>query len=740
MKKLFTSVFALAAVLLANSSCSGDEWTEAPVSDNEIAVTFTAQLENAVATRAIGDGTTAKYLTFAVFKAGDNTMGSEVAALRQEVEVKADLTATVETRLVKGQTYNFAFWAQSESVANATEKGVGTYYNIADMANIQVLYTDLTANKEARDAFYAVRKNLTVNGPIAETITLKRPFAQVNVGTMIGSLAEATKAGSTIKQSKMTFSNVATKLDLYTGAATETGELACTLANIVESEPSDKAGDLKDVAGVDYEYLSMIYILVPDAAPGTGKQLVDCKLTLADNAGTTINAFDIPNVPVQRNWRTNIIGDILSSSVSFSIIIDPKFDNDHNYITNEELAYVLANGGTYTLKQDEEIVNRTDADGKEIPLHITSSVVINLNGHKLTYNGSDILFRVDNGGVLTFEGAGSVISADYIASANEGGKVVVSGSGEYQANTTCFQANGGEVYISGGTFEVEPYAEKDGTKTYKYTLNHIDAMKEAGLIEVTGGTFVNYNPAESASENPVMSFVPEGYGVVSKTTEEGDVLYTVVKAENVTTEAALKEKLAAGAPVISLTGEITLTEKLQITNDVVLMSVGRTRAIVSGKPMQVTAGNVTVKDVLFKNAQSGNESAIYVSQGNKNFTLDGCCFVDAKWDALQYTPTGSESITVKNCEFNSTGEVYRYLHLQIGGESASDAQVTITGNQFYAANNCKDSAVTIYGFKKAKMTIADNEVHGVAEINSNVIWISDGFDDNAMIYDGFTLK
>ena len=199
MKKLYYPLFALATMAMT-TSCSDELDNGAASNSNEATVSFKVQLENTVGSRAtIGDGTSAKYMTFAIFKAEANAIGDEVEALRQQVEVQDDLTATVTTRLVKGQTYNFVFWAQSESVAleddaattDINEKGAGTYYNLADMSAIKVNYTNnkIAANDEKRDAFYASRNNLTVKGPITETITLKRPFAQVNVGTKEGSIA-----------------------------------------------------------------------------------------------------------------------------------------------------------------------------------------------------------------------------------------------------------------------------------------------------------------------------------------------------------------------------------------------------------------------------------------------------------------------------------------------------------------------------------------------------------------------
>ena len=278
MKKLFYPMFALATMAMT-TSCSDELENGAVSNGNEATVSFKVQLEDAVGSRALGDGkTTAKYLTFAIFKAEANAIGEEVEALRQQVEVQEDLTATVSTRLVKGQTYNFVFWAQSEEVAlvddatttDVNEKGAGTYYNIADMNAIKVNYTNnkIDANDELRDAFYASRNNLTVKGPITETITLKRPFAQVNVGTKAGYLAESATAETNITQSSIVFSEVATELYPYSGKVGGKAEnVEYTIAAIPE-DLTTTGGDLQKVM-VDgketaFEYLSMNYILVND--------------------------------------------------------------------------------------------------------------------------------------------------------------------------------------------------------------------------------------------------------------------------------------------------------------------------------------------------------------------------------------------------------------------------------------------------------------------------------------------
>lgn len=68
----------------------------------------------------------------------------------------------------------------------------------------------------------------------------------------------------------------------------------------------------KDGTKENYVYLSMSYILANDATTGYAKAtLEDLDFTFAPKSGNNINFSEGLNaVPVQRNWRTNIIGKI----------------------------------------------------------------------------------------------------------------------------------------------------------------------------------------------------------------------------------------------------------------------------------------------------------------------------------------------------------------------------------------------------------------------------------------------
>ena len=585
MKKLFYSLFAFAALAMTNSSCSDELETGTVTNSNEATVSFSIQLENEVGSRAIGDGTTATELHYAVYKAKDGEIGDEISALRgtdgyKGTETIKDHQATVTLTLVKGQTYNFLFWAQAPNGEDYYtidfEKGT-IAVNYADKAETTDVNEGL-ANNENRDAFFKVHKNVKITGPIEETITLKRPFAQVNVGTKIGSLLDAKTAEVWIQQSDFTIKNVADKLIAYSGAVEGDVEVTFSSANIPEGDNKyDTGGELKNVDNTDYEYLAMNYILVKDdqkdantdknGMEGDTKATVNATLNIygsqtegGDLDTKPINTFEIPNIPVQRNWRTNIIGDIMNETVTFNIVIDPNFDNDHNYYTEKELAYAFASGGEVTLDKDVEIEAPFYLDENQKVIE-GKTIVVNLNGKTLTYTGNDIMARAGEGTTITFNGPGKVVASDYIVSANAGATVYVNG-GEYSGETTTlFQANGGKIYVTGGNFSNE-----DATNGAKFLFNHIDSEKNNGLIEITGGTFVGFNPAASASENPVMNFVK--YGYKSQLVVDTENTYEVVEDE--------LEQISMKGGEITLSEDQEIVRPLEVAKDMVLNLAGKT--------------------------------------------------------------------------------------------------------------------------------------------------------------------
>ena len=373
-KKLFLGMFAAAGMLLA-TSCSNDK-LDVVQSGNEAQVTFSLAAEGSIATRAISDGTGAKKLVYAVYNANGELIKTIANAdvNGQIVDNSAfdnGLTENVTITLAKGQQYTVAFWAQDPKC---------TAYTTTDLENVEVDYAGLN-NDETRDAFFKA-ETFTVTGNPEINVVLKRPCAQLNVGVYQTDWNAAVASGIEIEKSKVTIEKAATSINLLTGEVEgeETVEYGFATIPTQFTTPETLDVDLdKDGTKEKYVYLSMSYILANDATTGYAKAtLEDLDFTFAPKSGNNINFSEGLNaVPVQRNWRTNIIGKILTGDVTFNITIDPIYDGEYN---NGEAQPVNINGVYYATIQDA--VNNVK-DGEVIKVATgTYTEVVKVTGGK----------------------------------------------------------------------------------------------------------------------------------------------------------------------------------------------------------------------------------------------------------------------------------------------------------------------------------------------------------------------
>ena len=345
-KKLFLGMFAAAGMLLA-TSCSNDE-LDMVQSGNEAQVTFSLGLEGGIATRAISDGTGAKKLVYAVYNANGDLIKTIANAdvNGQIVDNSAfdnGLTENVTITLAKGQQYTVAFWAQNPSC---------TAYTTTDLKKVRVDYEGAANNNDVRDAFFKTVE-FTVTGNQTVNVELKRPFAQINVGVYKTDWEAAVKSGIEIKNSSVVIKNAATSINLLTGeVGDETTDVVVSYSS--EAIPNeDLKVDLNGDGIYDenevYKWLSMSYILVADRNSDTDNSgvlgderatLESLQYTFSPASGNDITFGDgLSCVPVQRNWRTNILGQILTGNIEFNITINPIFEGDINVDAPSSIIY-----------------------------------------------------------------------------------------------------------------------------------------------------------------------------------------------------------------------------------------------------------------------------------------------------------------------------------------------------------------------------------------------------------------
>lgn len=346
----------LAAMLLP-LSCQDKIYDQNPA-ETMADVRFSTYVEGETATRAISDGTGADQLMYAIF--------DEEGNLVIQKDVKDNVTGLTSANgysfyvsLAKGKTYKATFWAQNSSCKA---------YTVSDDMKVTVDYAGLN-NDEARDAFFVTSEPFTVDASTTVSVVLKRPFAQVNVGAFPWDLEYAEESGMNVVLSGATVKGVANTIDLFDGSVEGEVEVNYSLAAIPQE---DLTVDVDDNGEKEvYEYLSMSYILA-----GPESTTHEMAFTFADTDGVDPFVFDsgLGSVPIRRNWRTNIVGQILSSDISFNIKIDPVYEGEttnsgglyYNFtedvvIEDKVFAFNTPEAATFTT-ENNNVVTMTDVE------------------------------------------------------------------------------------------------------------------------------------------------------------------------------------------------------------------------------------------------------------------------------------------------------------------------------------------------------------------------------------------
>lgn len=526
MKRYLLSTFTIAAAALLVTSCN-DEMDNGLKTGDEGTVTFTAQLPSEMGTRAFADGLTAKHLQYAVYEAGQSTplkvFGDETTVVG-EAEMD-NLKQTVSLKLTTGKTYDVIFWADATTDSPYT-------FNPASQ-EVSVDYSKVNNNSDNCDAFFK-KETITVSGNQSVDVKLTRPFAQVNIGTDDFDAAKA--SGLEVTQTEVVAKAFAT-LNLATGKVSDEADRTFTMKAI----PTASDGEFPVAGG--YKYLSMDYLLV-----GADKATVDVAFNYGGPQSRTFT-----NVPVQRNYRTNIYGSLLTNTTDFNVVIEPAFATT-NY--NLGALYTASQiGGAVTLSDNVDF-DRT------IAVQPGKTMSVNLNG-KTVKNTTDLwenpsvpnswsLFSVrGTDSKLTLSGDGDVIAKAndcYAIDVQGGGHLVIEG-GHYNGNIHAVYVTEGVAEIKGGTFEVQQkYPNAD--KADEFVLNCLDENYKNGTakIIVTGGTFIGFNPGDCKAEGNGTNFVAPGYASVCESkTADGRTIWKVVPAVEATTEAELEGSFKRGS-------------------------------------------------------------------------------------------------------------------------------------------------------------------------------------------------
>ena len=561
MKRYFKTITAVVLAALTTAACQKENFGDATPAGQEVDVTLDL-LAPQIGTKSYGDGTTAKTVYVYVYQQNAHGNLTYIEPAKEGASLKTPsqsltlngLKATYNTRLVTGQTYTFVFWAQA---------GNAPYTYNTDAKTITVDYTSAKGNDESRDAFYNVLPNVKIEGAYTASVQLARPFAQLNFGVTSEDYAAAKAAGLEVTAAEVKLTKAATSLNLLDG--TTKGDKTVTFASA--ALPADPNAVLT-AGGKNYKYVAMDYVLVGKSA----KTLSDVTLTLtAAGTQSTTPEFTYSNVPLQANYRTNIVGNLFTSPADVNITVDPAFDAPAHNVYPELLA-VAANGGSITLSEDVEL-------SEPLVIAAGKNAVINLNGKTINFNGGKddahcSAFRVK--GSLTIEGNGTIDGGDDVhternivwANGADAKVTIKGGTFKMGKNTNgtkswydCIYANdGAKVEIYGGTFQ-------NDCEGRPQSLNIQNSGNKASIL-VYGGNFVNYDPS-TGDDYLGGNFVAEGYASTRTilSMSNGVKEYTIKKVTEVSDASSFIKAAQDGENYIRLMSNIEVDRTVIVGSD-----------------------------------------------------------------------------------------------------------------------------------------------------------------------------
>ena len=634
-------------------------------------------------------------------------------------------------RLVSSQEYDFVFWADCATANSGSDEGFDDKVYITTATGGLKAITEkgeFVGNSDERDAFFA-KESFEVTGSFTESVTLKRPFGLLVVKT--NDLNEIKDEALKPTGYKVAFKGLATTFNALTGEVSGSADVTYTAEELAKADGT----------------ISMDFLWATD----TEAALSDFSMTFLNNSTEICTNDAFTNIPIRRNYRTNVSGNLLTKQGTINVTIDPEFEqpdlNDY-----PELRAALANGGSVALSEDVTI---------SAPLVVESgkTVEIDLNGHDIINTtslpdtdpryGNTTVFEVKGDATLNIKGDGDVKAIG--TNLNEDGyRMAVYAYGDAQVNIyggnfsndqdynnhqaqldLIYADQNAVINIYGGTFE-----SKSANDRGYWVLNLKDGSNAA--INVYGGTFVNFDPSNSMTENPVKNFVvatsttvkvsedpqpngsyevvPEG-GVVSVPIEVNDAESLIEALSNpvvanieVASSIDLSEKSAE---------ELTFEEYKTIDIKEVTIRLGQTNCLTAEKGLTLT-GKGTIDNTSEDNSDLGNgyqKSLIHVKGGE--CIIDGVTLVnDPKyhWHGSSYNSAAiaywnDADVTIKNARIIS-GE-FTVCGM---GRDVANGEISLVDSYFESTSSNKDNgvhwayAMRLYG---SKIRIDNCEVKGI---------------------------
>ena len=646
MKKLLVSVLAIAGLVACNN-----EQTLVKHND-KVAMEFGAFVENALTTRAAQDPSlkTADLTGFDVWAYMDSYDGLVLSDEDVELVNGAWSYANLQYWL-PGHDYYFTAIApmNGENWDYAQTAETISFTNVEGTEDLLFATATSSTKDESVTAYETVK--LTFKHLLSKTkFTFKNGYATKNMDIVVSNI-------QMVAPESAKYEINSTEAHKWTNYADEV-----TLAY----------GDVERIGAGEKAESTYERLTIPATAAQDYKITYDITVYSGEVVAFEVSKETIlSDVALEQGKAYNFVATITPDNIIdgglqpivFEVVevVDWVYvTEDEGQIAEAELRAAVQLGGNVELTNNVVLT---------APLNVTKDLVLNLNGFTLTNaveNAATDVIVVAEGATLTVEGDG-VIEA---VSGNDGytiiadGTVVING-GEFKsgkdangaANAVVYARGNGQVYVNGGYFPNE--------NASNYVLNKKDADKTTTVIEVRGGKFVGFNPAQSPSEYPVENFVAEGY----YSTEVAANVFVVSDAYAVASIEQLQKAIDANIKdirfVADMVGDINIVQN--VGTYYVIDGAGYKfdgSMIVNGLSSTSTDKSLVIKNVNFETAKTSAMNFIgYTSRYARNITIDNCTFTAPEGDVVAVKLYQGYNIVVKNCVMNGGHSLAQYTSM-----------------------------------------------------------------------------
>ena len=392
MKK---SLLILASAALLFAGCAKEQFA-GQVEGGLTEVTFTANLGNGVATKADadndGDGTNVNRCIMEIYF-------QDVLYKRMEAAMSGTPATTTfaNVPVVAGKEYQILFWADHVDVVN-TEAGLATdkYYTTKTTTGNKGLKA-VTVNKtnfidalkskknDELDAFFFADNYTVPQNPTQPfNVSLKRPFAQLNVITTDVAEGKTVTSADLLPDKVSVSYKAANKINVSTGEISQMGEVA-DYTYTYEAPVYGNTSNWNAVKTRGELTLSMDYILA-----STEQAAVDVTFKTFNNGDANpVMTHNLTNLPYKRNYRTNVKGDLLTTAGSWKATIAPAWTDEitHPVVIATTLEEAQAAVGPTTTETEaastiivkpEAVTNRNQTKDKDADYVESKTTGINL--------------------------------------------------------------------------------------------------------------------------------------------------------------------------------------------------------------------------------------------------------------------------------------------------------------------------------------------------------------------------